>query len=480
MALVNPDFLSSDEDYSNECFSEEDSENEDVCRRIHPQLVKSSQANCAPVIEVPSKEKSERPMFPSWASEMSLYDMLSPRRSLGSIQFPSTPEAVPTPTEFKEINWKRFGEKDNHKNLKNTALNVRKNKSSNEVVDGEREDGEQQTKDEKAKHSHFRELKGEAYISGEVKPGRPALVGDVQSERVNTPSKISDQECSIVTGEPDFDHKNLIVNYLPPDMDSTMLRNLFSPYGTIVRCNVITDHITKLSKGYGFVKFHSVSEGIKAKNALHQFQIGRKTLKVSFSRQPHSGENTKQHTNLFLSNLDPKMTQEDLERHFKTCGYVVQCKVLKDTLGVSKQIGFVRFNNSESAQRAIDSFDGKQLEGSDRPIKIRIASSPRLPPERESPASHFSSSSSQSHPRSHITSTACYVAGFDVSVSEKALRKVFEPSGFRRVKSVRIIRRHKGPYAFVNFFNSKYAVEASNSLNNTSLGGAVLTVRLQT
>merc|ERR1719233_1834709 len=281
------------------------------------------------------------------------------------------------------------------------------------------------------------------------------------------------------SSQPIFDYKNLLVNYLPPSMDSTHLRSLFAPYGTIVSSKVVVNHKSGLSKGYGFVEFESAKDGIKAQKALDRHEIRQKTLKVSFSRQMR-GKKANHKTNLYLSNLDPRMETDDLQRYFKICGYVVQCTVLKNAAGVSKQIGFVRYNDAESARRAIDMFDGQQLEGTDRRIKIRIAGTPRASQNCDA----FHSSSSMSSPKSQLcmnsSSSACYVSGFRSSLPEKVLRKVFEPVGGRKVKNIRIIRRQRSPFAFINFFNKEDAADAAYECNNIKLGNRVLTVRLQT
>jgi len=64
--------------------------------------------------EVPSEDATCPPNPPrlksrelhSWASEMSLYDIMTPRRTMGPIKMLSTPSVVPTPHELKEVNWK--------------------------------------------------------------------------------------------------------------------------------------------------------------------------------------------------------------------------------------------------------------------------------------------------------------------------------------------------------------------------------------
>jgi len=243
---------------------------------------------------------------------------------------------------------------------------------------------------------------------------------------------------------------------------------------------VVVDRPSGFSKGYGFVKFQTENEGRAAQRAMHKYQIGKKILKVSFSRLPKLGERTKHHTNLYVSNVDPKLKSEDLERVFKTCGYVVQCKVLMNADGVSKQTAFVRYGNSDSARRAIERFDGKLLDGTDRHISLRIARTPRAQVGRESPSSFFGPflSPQISRPVS-ATSSACYVSGFNVSFTENVLRRVFAPRGDDNVKSVRIIRRHNGPYAFVNFYNHEDAAEAAIKLDKTIVGNCRLTVRVQ-
>jgi len=447
----------------------EDSVDEYVDQRFS----KSRETWCTPLdFQVQQNVNNGKLTSQSWASEMSLYDKMSPRKPIESIKIPRTPVAIPSPTEIEGFNWKTM----NH-----VLENI--NSISNSLTHGHGMANEQI---DAAIIKELQEEKGEkvgARRSFSCGPGDELpmeiperVISDLSKEH----SSVKFDQSS--TG-PAFDYKNLLVNYLPPDMDSTVLRNLFMPFGTIVRSKVVVDRASGLSKGYGFVKFKSEEDGIKAQEALNQFHIGRKTLKVSFSRRVQNGENSKHNTNLYISNLDLRINEETLERHFKTCGYVVQCKVLKNAHGISKQIAFVRYDKAESAQRAIDRFNGQLLEGTNRPIKIRIAGTPRLAPRKNAFGGYTfgsSASSPNSPPLVNSTSSACYVTGFHVSLSENVLRNVFEPIGGGKVKSIRIIRRQKSPYAFVNFFASEDAAEAAYMFNNYNLEDCTLTVRLQT
>merc|ERR1719403_664075 len=134
----------------------------------------------------------------------------------------------------------------------------------------------------------------------------------MKTDEVNLSRSRFDLESKMSAEKPIFDYNNLIINYLPPEMNSSMLQDLFSNYGTIVSCKVVVDHPTGISKGYKFVKFNTEMEGRAAQKALHKHRIGKKTLKVSFSRKPQQGEKTKNNTNLYVSNLDPKLDSEDL------------------------------------------------------------------------------------------------------------------------------------------------------------------------
>jgi RNA recognition motif-containing protein len=40
------------------------------------------------------------------------------------------------------------------------------------------------------------------------------------------------------------ENNNLIVNYIPSSLSEVDLRNLFSPYGTIMHCKLIIDRMT--------------------------------------------------------------------------------------------------------------------------------------------------------------------------------------------------------------------------------------------
>ena len=60
----------------------------------------------------------------------------------------------------------------------------------------------------------------------------------------------------------------LYVGNLPPQMEDTLLYEMFRPYGTIVNTKVRKDVFSSDSKGYGFVTYSNKVEAQKAVEEL--------------------------------------------------------------------------------------------------------------------------------------------------------------------------------------------------------------------
>merc|ERR550534_2236141 len=69
---------------------------------------KSREAWCTPLDLQVQQKVTSRLASQTWASEMSLYDKISPKDSMESIKIPHTPVAIPTPKELKEVNWRKM------------------------------------------------------------------------------------------------------------------------------------------------------------------------------------------------------------------------------------------------------------------------------------------------------------------------------------------------------------------------------------
>ncbi|XP_046441755.1 ELAV-like protein 1-B isoform X40 [Daphnia pulex] len=177
---------------------------------------------------------------------------------------------------------------------------------------------------------------------------------------------------------------NLIVNYLPQTMTQEEIRSLFASIGEVESCKLIRDKITGLdfeindagqSLGYGFVNYHRAEDAEKAINTLNGLRLQNKTIKVSFARP--SSENIKG-ANLYVSGIPKTMCQSELETLFAPFGRIITSRILCDsiTAGLSKGVGFIRFDTRGEAERAIEKLNGTVPQGATEPITVKFANNP--------------------------------------------------------------------------------------------------------
>jgi cold-inducible RNA-binding protein len=77
-------------------------------------------------------------------------------------------------------------------------------------------------------------------------------------------------------------------------------------------------------------------------------------------------------TQLYVGNLDFKVTENDLHTAFAACGSVVEANVVMDrATGRPRGFGFVTMSSPEEAQKAIEAMNGKDLAG--RALNVSIA-----------------------------------------------------------------------------------------------------------
>jgi len=198
-------------------------------------------------------------------------------------------------------------------------------------------------------------------VVSDTKPPGSCSPGDLDPRQVGGPG-------------PEESKTNLIVNYLPQTMSQEEIRSLFSSVGEVESCKLIRDKVTGQSLGYGFVNYHKIEDADKAINTLNGLRLQNKTIKVSYARP--SSEAIKG-ANLYVSGLPKTMTQQDLELMFSSFGNIITSRILCDNMtGLSKGVGFIRFDQRVEAERAINKLNGSVPEGSTEPITVKFANNP--------------------------------------------------------------------------------------------------------
>ncbi|CAO1312587.1 unnamed protein product [Diamesa serratosioi] len=321
---------------------------------------------------------------------------------------------------------------------------------------------------------------------------------------------------------------NLIVNYLPQTMTQEEIRSLFSSIGEVESCKLIRDKVTGQSLGYGFVNYQRQEDADKAINTLNGLRLQNKTIKVSFARP--SSESIKG-ANLYVSGLPKNITQPDLEAIFDSYGRIITSRILSDSMtGLSKGVGFIRFDQRHEAERAIKELNGTIPKNYTEPITVKFANNPSnnkafpplaayLTPQTAAAARRFagpihhptsgrfrlvSNSSSALFlvndfrysplaenllantmiPGNTINGSGWCIFVYNLApeTEENVLWQLFGPFG--AVQSVKVIRdlqtnKCKG-FGFVTMTNYDEAVVAIQSLNGYTLGNRVLQVSFKT
>ncbi|XP_037542348.1 RNA-binding motif, single-stranded-interacting protein 1 [Nematolebias whitei] len=158
---------------------------------------------------------------------------------------------------------------------------------------------------------------------------------------------------------------NLYIRGLLPSTTDHDLVKLCHPYGKIVSTKAILDKATNKCKGYGFVDFDSPAAAQKAVAVLKSNGVQAQMAKQQ-EQDP---------TNLYISNLPLSMDEQELEDMLKHYGQVISTRILRDSGGVSRGVGFARMESTEKCEAVISQFNGKFIK---TPAGVPVPSEPLL------------------------------------------------------------------------------------------------------
>uniref|UniRef100_A0ABI7ZSP1 RRM domain-containing protein n=1 Tax=Felis catus TaxID=9685 RepID=A0ABI7ZSP1_FELCA len=165
----------------------------------------------------------------------------------------------------------------------------------------------------------------------------------------STTSSNNNSSSSSNSGWDQLSKTNLYIRGLPPNTTDQDLVKLCQPYGKIVSTKAILDKTTNKCKGYGFVDFDSPAAAQKAVSAL----------KASGVQAQMAKQQEQDPTNLYISNLPLSMDEQELETMLKPFGQVISTRILRDSSGTSRGVGFARMESTEKCEAVIGHFNGK-------------------------------------------------------------------------------------------------------------------------
>ncbi|KAJ0166831.1 Sporulation-specific protein 5 [Colletotrichum tanaceti] len=169
-------------------------------------------------------------------------------------------------------------------------------------------------------------------------------------------------------------NRNVYIRGLHPTTDDELLFRFAARFGNVETSKAIIDTSTGACKGFGFAKFYDVRDSEMCIRGFH-----RLGYEVGFARESFNSrlkaEGDEGSTNLYISNLPKSLTENDLGDIFG--GYhIMSSKILRDSMGNSRGVGFARFESRDVCDTVIKQFNGIPIGEEEMVMNIRYADTP--------------------------------------------------------------------------------------------------------
>jgi len=268
---------------------------------------------------------------------------------------------------------------------------------------------------------------------------------------------------------------NIFIKNLDKAIDQKALHDTFSAFGNILSCKIATDQ-TGQSKGYGFVQYDSEEGAQKAIEKLNGMLLNDKQVYVGpFLRKQERDQavDKTKFTNVYVKNLSESTTDEEFNKIFSEYGPVTSAVVMRDADGNSKGFGFVNFENSEDAAKAVEALNGQKIDN-----KEWYVGKAQKKHEREQELKQrFEQSMKEAVDKSQGLNL--YIKNLDDTVDDEGLKELF--SSYGTITSCKVMRDPNGASkgsGFVAFSTSEEASRALFEMNGKMVGSKPLYVAL--
>nr|CAD7462658.1 unnamed protein product [Timema tahoe] len=270
---------------------------------------------------------------------------------------------------------------------------------------------------------------------------------------------------------------NVFIKNLDKSIDNKALYDTFSAFGNILSCKIAQDE-TGASKGYGFVHFETEEAASKSIEKVNGMLLnGKKVFVGKFvsrkEREKELGEKAKLFTNVYVKNLGEDFNDDLLYELFEKYGRITSHKVMLNENGKSRGFGFVAFEESEDAERAVEALNAKELvEG--KPLYVGRAQK-KFERQQELKRKFEQLKIERLNRYQGVN---LYVKNLDDTIDDERLRKEF--STFGTITSAKVMLdegRSKG-FGFVCFSSPEEATKAVTEMNGRIMGTKPLYVAL--
>jgi len=284
---------------------------------------------------------------------------------------------------------------------------------------------------------------------------------------------------------------NVFIKNLDKSIDNKAMYDTFSAFGNILSCKVAQDG-DGTSKGYGFVHFETEEAAMNAIQKVNGMLLNEKKVFVGRfvprkEREKELGEKAKKFTNVYIKNFGEDLGDEKLKEVFSKFGKITSYKVVKDRDvkgeegedvlesgpdGKNKGFGFVSFEDSESAEKAVDELNGVEMFGK----TLYVGRAQKKAERQQELKKKFEQLKLERLNR--YQGVNLYVKNLDDTIDDERLRKEFAPYG--TITSAKVMNeegRSKG-FGFVCFSSPEEATKAVTEMNGRIIVAKPLYVAL--
>jgi len=259
---------------------------------------------------------------------------------------------------------------------------------------------------------------------------------------------------SLPQTNPPFQSGSLYVGDLESNVTESILFDTFRKVGPVASIRVCRDSSTRRSLGYSYVNYHRVEDAERALDTLNYTSIGERPCRIMWSQRDPSLRKSGQ-GNIYIKDLHPNITSQDLYDNFSQFGTILSCKVETELDGRSKGFGYVHFESVEAAKKAIEGIDGMEIEGKVVHVfefqskKQRLGNTFNVP-----------------------KFTNIYIKNLNSQISEKELENKFSEYG--KITSIFLKKDNNNSslgFGFINYSNFEEAQKAVTMAHDTEFFG---------
>jgi len=271
---------------------------------------------------------------------------------------------------------------------------------------------------------------------------------------------------------------NVFIKNLDKSIDNKAMYDTFSAFGNILSCKVAQD-VDGNSKGYGFVHFETEEAAVNAIQKVNGMLLNDKKVFVGRfvprkEREKELGEKAKKFTNVYVKNFGEELGDEKLKEIFSKYGKITSYKVIMaDEGGKNKGFGFVSFEDSEAAEKAVEELNGMEMAGK----TLYVGRAQKKAERQQELKKKFELLKLERLNR--YQGVNLYVKNLDDTIDDEILRKEFSPYG--TITSAKVMcceeGRSKG-FGFVCFSSPEEATKAVTEMNGRIIVAKPLYVAL--